>query len=329
MRHCISTSLAAGLLLFGATTLRAQTPTPDSSYPNKLLTIVVQYPAGSAMDVVGRLFGDAYTRKTGLPSIVINRVGAGGNVAVNSMGTAAPDGYTVMFPGTVISSLSVTDPKAAAIFWKTLTPVTLTSRVPLLCATSTRTKVTTMEQFIAWAKKKEPAPLYGTSGIGGTPQFFIESLKAATGIRMTHVPFQGGPPAIMAAAQGDVDFLCETPFLMKPFVADRRLVPLAFSASLPDANFPNVEPMKAHGLGDVELGAWHGFFAPVKTPPAQVRRIHALLLDLLKDPELVRRLHGLGLTTVGTGPDEFKALVEAETLRLKKIAADQNLKFDF
>ncbi|HSW18174.1 MAG TPA: tripartite tricarboxylate transporter substrate binding protein [Ramlibacter sp.] len=318
--------LAAASLFCG--NAGAQAPAPDG-YPSKPVTIVVQYPAGSAMDVVARLFGDAFTRKTGQPAIVVNRVGGGGNVAVNSMVNAAPDGYTLMFPGTVISPVSVTDPKSAAAFWNALTPVTELTRAPLLCATTPKTQATTLEQFIAWTKKSERVPFFGTSGVGGTPHFLIENLKAATGMRMTHVPFQGAPPAILAAAQGDIDFLCEATFLMKPFVDERKLVPLALSVSQPDANFPNLPALKAHGLADAELGVWHGIFAPVKTPPATVQRINSVLQGVLKDPELSKRLMALGYLPVGAGPDEFKAKIDGETRRLKKIAADLNLKFEY
>ena len=300
----------------------------DTAFSAKPMTIVVQYPAGGVADVIARDFGQAITAKTGQPVIVVNKPGAGGAIAATTTAQSAADGYTILFPGIAIGTQSVTDPDLAEKFMQTLTPVAEIVRGALMCATTPQVPAKTVAELVEFAKKAPKPIFYGTSGIGGTPHFAIEFLKGITGMPAVHVPFPGAPAVVTAALQGEVQFLCEAPVLIKQFVDQKKLVTLAATGTFRDPLFPDVPTMKEAGYPSFDFGVALGFFAPIKTPAPVLGKLNELLVSVATDPEAMKRITAMGYVSTGTTRQNFVSYVNNDIEKFKKIASDQNLKFE-
>ena len=295
---------AAALLVTGAALGQA--------YPNRPVRIIV--PAGTGgPDIVARVVAAELQAQLGQPFVVENRPGANGIVGTDAVAKAAPDGYTLMVysPGFVVNKfLHKTLPYDTE---KDFAPVTnLVSSGGLFLAVSQSLPVNTIQEFIAYAQKPDSKLAYSTPGVGNNWHLATEVFSQKIGIKMTHVPYKGGGPAVAALAAGEVQAMLASPAPLMPHYKSKRVRVLAYSGDKRNAAVPEVPTMKEVGVDYYYDGGWFAMFAPAKTPNEIVETLAREVRVAMQKPQVKERIAQLGVETVADSPAEFRKFMANE-----------------
>jgi tripartite-type tricarboxylate transporter receptor subunit TctC len=289
------------------------------SYPAKPVKVIVPYPAGAVGDIMIRIVGERLNAILGQAFVIENRAGGGGLAATEAVANAAPDGYTLLFNGpNHVTNLGLYkkvpyDPVADFI------PIVIVGTSQTVFVAHATTGFKSLQQFIDAAKAKPMDLNYASSGSGTGTHLSMEMLMRATGVKLTHVPFRGGTPAATAIVSGQVHVGFTTPPLVKSFVADGRLVPLAVGGSKRLAAFPDVPSLADLGLLNYDVEVWFGLLGPKATPQAAVDTLSREVRRILAEPGMAEKFDTLGFTIVGSTPAEFDAFLKREAQRWPKI----------
>ncbi|HEY7458017.1 MAG TPA: tripartite tricarboxylate transporter substrate binding protein [Xanthobacteraceae bacterium] len=311
-------ALVAGPLL-------AQAQGPDA-YPAKPIRLIVPSPAGSPPDLVGRLIAEKLSAALGQPIVVDNRPGATGIIGLDAVAKSAPDGYTlgvIAMPHIVVESLVARMPYATE---KDLAPVVLTNWNYQILAVSAGSPIQSVADLIA-AAKSTPGGLKFSSGGSGTPLHLAgELFKRETGLEFVHVPYKGGPPAVLAVVAGDVDMTIAGVGIISPHIKGGRLRGLATAAPQRIAAYPELPTFVELGYPSVQIQDWQGLVAPARTPRSVIDRIYAEVAKATATPEVKTRLQTMGMEAASAGPEEFRAHIHREIERWRKVVRDAGIK---
>jgi tripartite-type tricarboxylate transporter receptor subunit TctC len=321
-RTALSAALAAALCLSGVAHAQA-------AWPTKPVHIVVPAPAGSSLDIIVRLMSDRLGAKWGQPVVVDNKAGAGGMLGVDMAAKAAPDGHTL--------AIGFNGPIAFAPFMyrkvpydpvKDLVPVVMTTSQPNVLAINADVPARTVKEFIDWARKQDGKMNYSSLGMGSSAHLTMELFLAETGIKATHIPFNGSPPAAMAIAQGEA----QASFMVAPallaHVRNGKVRMLAVSSAQRAESLKDLPTLAESGLKNIDALAWNGLFAPTGTPDAVVAKINADVNAVLQEPAVRSALDQQGLTVVGGSAADFRKVVQSDTQRWGAIINRIGLKLD-
>lgn len=277
-------------------------------WPNRPIRFVTWSSPGGNIDVLTRLVGEQVSKRHGQPVVVENRVGASGAIAAEHVARSAPDGYTVFFTTntTQISNPLVTrnlpyDPV------KDFEPLgeLVAGQIALVAAANA--PFGTVKEFVDWARRQTRGVSYGSWGIGGGGHLLGEQLKRAGGVDLTHVPYKGGELAAMADVVGgsiDVSFMAQGN--AKAQSAAGRIKVLAVSGTRRNAGLPNVPTFAEQGFKGFEITGWIAAYVPAATPQPIVQKLAGTLREVIRSPEVMARLEGLGFDAVASTPEEFK-----------------------
>src|SRR4051812_41003164 len=274
--------VAAGLVAAAGLAV-AQAP-----YPSKTITMVVPFPPGGLADVVGRPVAEAMTRDLGQPVVVDNRGGAGGGIGMAQVARAAPDGYTILM---ALSSYSVR-PEADVIIGRTpmysfnsLKPIARFTADPTVLAVRADAPWKTVKDFVEDARKRPGAINFGSSGNYGTMHVPMEILKQVANVRMTHIPYTGAGPAVVALLSGQVDGGPPAPATVLQQGKAGKTRVLAHWGAVKLEPLPDVPSLKQSGY-DAEYAQWSGLFVPAGTPEPVVQRLRAAARAAANDPRV-------------------------------------------
>jgi tripartite-type tricarboxylate transporter receptor subunit TctC len=283
--------------------------------------LVVPYPAGGAVDIIGRLLAEHLQRELNATIVVENKAGAGGVVGANSVAKAAPDGYTILLSGAATHAFAPSlfkalpyDPLADFI------PITQVSEGHLALTVRADSGIKDLAGFIATMKDKGASSNYASNGSGTYPHLAMELLKQTAAIELMHIPFKGGNEAVTALLGGEVQVTLNHIPVVQPQAEAGAFRVLATSGTTRAQAFPDVPTLKESGY-DIMASAWFGLFAPAKTPREIVERIHAAVARIAKDPGLLAKLRAQGDEIRVEGPDSFLALQKSELEKWKKVIA--------
>ncbi|MEI6114542.1 MAG: tripartite tricarboxylate transporter substrate binding protein [Burkholderiales bacterium] len=267
-------------------TLSQNVQAQSGAYPNKPVKLIVGFAPGGAADYVARSVGDALARALGQPVIIENKAGAGSSIAAEAAAKAPPDGYTLLIASP--SSISVNPALNPKLGYKAsdLQPVTKITTSPLVLAVYPGTGINSVQELIAKAKAAPGALNYATSGNGSAPHLGASLFEQVAGVRMTHIPFRGGSPAIQSVIAGDTQLTFGTPPSVLPMVQAGRLRGLAVSAPEGSPLAPGLPGMREAGLPDYAIEFWYGFFVPAGTPPAIVQTIFEATRTAMLQPSV-------------------------------------------
>lgn len=316
---------AAAVLAFTLTGLAHA----QATWPTKPVRIVVPAPAGSSLDIIVRLMSDKLGAKWGQPVVVDNKAGAGGMLGVDQAAKAAPDGHTMV--------IGFNGPIAFAPFMykkvpydpvKDLVPVVMTTSQPNVLAVNAEVPAKTVKEFIDWARKQDGKMNYSSLGLGSSAHLTMELFLAETGIKATHIPFNGSPPAAMAIAQGEA----HASFMVAPallaHVRNNKVRMLAVSSAQRAESLKDLPTLAESGLKNIDALAWNGLFAPAGTPEPVVNKINADVNAVLQDPAVRGSLDQQGLTVVGGSAADFRKVVQSDTQRWGAIIKRIGLQLD-
>ena len=315
----------AGLWMFGASVASAQ----RENYPVRPIRILIPFPAGGAADTVGRSIGELLSAQLRQSVVIDNRPGAAGRLATDMLARAEPDGYTLLVgtPGAITIAPSLYENLPYNVE-RGILPVTLVAEALNVLVVNSSTGVKNTREFIDWAKGKPGAVRFGSSGIGQTDHLAGEFFQRLTGVRMTHVPYKGGGPALIDLVSGDLQVMFSTYVVALPHINSRRLRALAVTTPQRQALLPDL-PAISETVPGFGLSNWDGIFAPAKTPPRIADRLFVEITKALQSPELRKRQHAAGLDPVGSASRaEFVKFIRDDTVRWAKIVKDANVKVE-
>jgi tripartite-type tricarboxylate transporter receptor subunit TctC len=299
-------------LLAGAPAAQAQT------YPAKPVRVTVAFAAGGIADGVGRMVSQKLADRFGQPFVVENRGGAGGNVAAKQVMAAAPDGYTLLVTTAAISINASLHKDAGFDPLADFAPVAITASTPGLIVVHPSVTAANLQEYLRAMKGKRLT--YATAGVGSSSHLAGEYLfKTLAGMDATHIPYQGGAPAVTAALSQQVDALSISMPTPLPHVKQGKLKALAVASLTRVAALPDVPTVAESGFPDFEERSWVAFFAPAKTSPEIVAQLNAAINDALRQPDVRDRLNALGFEPHGGSPQEFSAYLRKEVDKWARI----------
>jgi tripartite-type tricarboxylate transporter receptor subunit TctC len=296
-------------------------------YPTKPVRLIVGVAAGGANDTVARLVAQALSERLGQPVVVENRPGASGDIGLEAVINAPPDGHTLLF-ATSANALSASFyDKADVNFARDITPVTSLVRGPLIMEVNPAFPAKTIPEFIAYAKANPGKINMASAGIGNTTHVAGELFMMLTGTRFTHVPYRGGAPAVADLIGGQVQLYFDGISGSLEHIRSGQLRALGVTTAQRADVLPDV-PSIAEFVPGYEAGGWYGIGVPRNVPPEIVDKLNRDINASLADPKLKTRLADLGYATIGGSSAEFGNMIAQEIDKWAKVIKFAGIKPD-
>jgi tripartite-type tricarboxylate transporter receptor subunit TctC len=317
------------LIAMAAGLAGSATPVVAQNYPGKAIRIIVSTSPGGITDIAVRILGAHITAKTGQPVVVDNRPGASGNIAMEAVARAAPDGYTLGFANT--GNITINPYLFAHMPFdplNDLVPIGPVGTVPLFLVINGKLAAKTLPEFIAYAKANPDKVNYGGAGAGTTPDLAGLEFNRRAGLNLVMVPFKGTAPATTAVIAGDVQttFVSMGPHIS--FVRDGTLRVLAAATPKREPYMPDTPTFAELGFPGFETSTWFSLFAPRGTPAAIVDQLNGYTRAVRDDPDSIRRLEANYVDPLVMTAPEFAALVKADAVKWEKIVHDTGAKLE-
>lgn len=300
----------------------------DNDFPNKPVKIVVGFPSGQGTDTIARALAPKLQAVLGQAFIVDNKAGAGGIIGQQAAATAAPDGYTILF--TSAGPMAVNPGVYAKLPYdpiKDYTAIAGVISVPLVMVANTALPAKNVKELIAMAKAKPGEVNFASSGNGVTNHLAMEMLANAAGVKMTHVPYKGSPPALLDLMAGRVSVMFDTPVSVLPFLKDGRLKALAVSGTSRIAALPDV-PTVAEAFPGFSAVSWMGFVAPAKTPAPIVAKLSEAVLKVANQPDTQSYFLAQGVEPMPLNATDMGNFIKSEVDKWGKAAKAAGARVD-
>jgi hypothetical protein len=303
-------------------------PSMALSYPTHPVRLVTPYPPGGGTDAVARPLAASFSKAWGQPVVVDNRGSAGGVIAVQMVASAQPDGYTLFLSssGVMVSAPLIMKSTGVNIEHDFKT-VGLASILPAFLMTQASAPVNTVQELINLARSNPKKYTFSSSGTGGGHHLAVELLKALTGVDVTHVPYKGGGPAIVALLGSEVSYTFGNYPAARPHLQSGRLKAIAVAGEKRSVLMPQIPTMVESGLPEFIYMTWYGIFVPAKTPTAIIRFVNDAMKKALAERSIAEPLLTQGAEASWSSPEELARIMKAESLRWKKVIASQHLTF--
>jgi tripartite-type tricarboxylate transporter receptor subunit TctC len=300
----------------------------QAAYPDRPVRFVVPYPPGGGTDVIARIVQGRFQQLLGQTVVIDNRGGGGGSLGTDIVAKSAPDGYTVLF---TLSSHTINPsiyPKLPFDTVKDFEPVGTVASLPQILVALPGFAANNVTELIALAKKKPEQLQFASVGNGSPSHLAGELLNLRAGIKITHIPYRGGGPAITDVMGGQVPMLWVSIPAAAQFVKSGKLKALAVSTVKRSAAFPDVPTVQESGVADFEVDSWYAMFVPAKTPRPIIDRLNKALNEVVADTDVKARLLAQGSEGVGGTPEALGKVVNAELAKWAKLAHDAHIKVD-
>ena len=299
----------------------------EPGYPSRPVRIIVAFPVGGLLDTVSRIVGDKLTMVLGQQFIIESRPGAGGTLATAAVARAEPDGYTLM----MINDNHAVNPSVFKNIpydsVKDFAPIGFVGSAPMALSANARLPVRTVQDLIELARQQPGKISYASVGIGSASHLAGELFAAKAGVRMLHVPFRGGAPAINDLVAGQVDTMFVTAVVGGQHMKTGALTPLALAASARFETLPEVPTMAEAGY-PLEAAYWFGLAAPAGTPPAVLARLESALTQVLAMPDLRKRMTEMGAVVTPLGSRQFGDYIRTEMDKWADVIVQNSIRFD-
>ena len=302
----------------------------------KPIRLIVPYPPGGPLDIVARALADKVKDSLG-PVVVENRPGAGGNLGMDLVAKAAPDGLTIGMGA--VATHAINPWLYAKIPYDPLrdfTPITLVAQVPNVLVMNVdvakKLGIASVADLVAYAKKNPGTLNYGSGGNGSAGHLAGEMFKSQAGVYMVHIPYAGGPPAQLALVSGQVDLNFDNLAAASANIKGGKLKAVAMTTAKRSSAMPEVPTIAdsgaAFGLAGFDINTWFGLFGPAGLPAATTQRLNKAFTDALASPEIKARLATLLAEPSPTTPEQFSAFVRSELAKYEKVVKATGAKAD-
>jgi tripartite-type tricarboxylate transporter receptor subunit TctC len=303
--------LAIGQLCLIALLLLAPLHARADDYPSRPIHLIITTPAGSLIDVLGRLYAQELSARLGQPVVVDNRPGAMTQVGTEDLIRADPDGYTLMIGPSELTMLPFEKKNYPYNPTKDITPVALVTTSWTVFAIYPKLPPQTLPEFVAYAKARPGKLHFGTNGVGGALDIAVEILKLKTGIDIVDVPYRGGEQAANDAIAGQIEMV-SMGLASARVAAGGRLRILAQTGPVRHPLFPDVPTTAEYGLPDVRMDTWFGLVAPPKTPAAIVERLDRATAEVEQEQSFRDHLEKIGCAPAYKSHADFAAFIAGD-----------------
>lgn len=298
----------------GLPAITAAMPAIAQAWPNRPIRIIVPLAPGGSTDVMARILAERLGAALGQPTVVENRPGASGNIGMEAVARAAPDGYT--FGVANVTQWTVNEYLYERMPYDTqrdLAYVAMNWELPnALTVPTAHVPATTARAFIDWAKAQPQGVAYGTGGVGSTSHLLSEFLGQQYGLTLTHVPYRGGSESLTALLRGDVQFTLDVLTNTLPSIQQGALRALAVTGSERSSLLPDVPTFTEAGLPGLSLTSWGGFVAPAATPKEIQDRVAAALATVVAIPDVQARFAALAARPLSSTPEQMRERLDRE-----------------
>lgn len=274
------------------------------TYPSRPVRMIVPYAPGGSADIAARLVSDAWSKELGVPLVIENRAGAGGNIGVDAVAKSAPDGHTI---GLQTVSLAINPALFAQMPYDTLkdlAPIGMIASSQHVLVVNKDVPANNLTELISAAKAKPRTMNYGSAGVGSTFHMSAELFKSVADVDITHVPYRGGGPALIDTIGGQVDMSFPVVSAAQQHVQAGSLKALAVTGGTRSSMLPDVPTAKEAGLPNYQFDTWFMVFAPAGTPPAVIDKLNGSLNAALNSPALKERMAREGFEPMTSTPQQ-------------------------
>lgn len=305
-------AVCGALALFALSTARGA-PAHAADWPQRPVTVVVPYAPGGNTDTMARLVCERLTAKLGRPFIIENMAGASGAIGAARVASAAPDGYTVIFASAAQIIITPMVQKTSYDPQRDFAPVSIFGAGPYILGVKAGLPVSTLQEFVAYAKAHPGQLNYASAGQGGIIHLTTSLFAAKAGIKLTHVPYKSGAPALNGLMAGEIDIYFGNASELLQQAASGRVKLLAVSSPKRLAQIPDV-PTVSELYPDFQVASWNGFLAPAGTPGAIVDLLARETRAAAEDPAIAAKLRQIGIEPSGADPKEFDQTIRQERI---------------
>jgi tripartite-type tricarboxylate transporter receptor subunit TctC len=290
----------------------------QEQYPNRLITIIAPITAGTAIDIMARLYADKLSKKFGQQVVVANRAGAAGLLGAQAVATAVPDGYIVLFANSGHAILGALNKNLAFDPIGDFAGVMLAGEAPGIVVVSPSLGVANLKEFVELAKSKPGTVNYGSAGIGTSTHLAGAYFALKSGIDIVHVPYTVSATIIADLLGGRIQASFVPLAFVLPLLQDGRLKALAVGAKEPVTNPLAIPTALSQGV-DYEYGTWYGLLAPGKTPKPVLATLNQAMAEVGKDPEFLEKVRAQGIEPRDIALEQFDTHIRAEMTRLDPV----------
>lgn len=323
-------AMSALCIIVTTMVLAISAPKAQTAYPEREIKIVVGFTAGGTTDIIARVVGQELTQRWGKAVIIENKPGAGGNIGTDIVAKAKPDGYTILIGS--VGPLAVNRTLYKDIPYdniKDLQPITLIAHVPtMLVVHPTKVPVTSLAEFVTYAKANPGSLFYGSTGSGTMSHLVGEMMKEQARIDITHVPYKGATGVTDLLGGQSIGFMFATIPSVIQHVRGGRLRALAVSSANRSRSAPDVPTIAESGFPGFEGSSWFGMVGPAGMPREIVTKLRNEVASIIAVPAIAERLIQQGADPVGDTPEEFAAYIRAETEKWGRVVKTGHIKAD-
>jgi tripartite-type tricarboxylate transporter receptor subunit TctC len=284
-------------------------------FPTESIKIVVPYPAGGSVDRLARIFGEQLGKELGQAVVIDNRPGAGTNIGAEAVIRSKADGHTLLFASSAQVLNPIFGPAPSFDALASLEPLSLVSRVHFMLAANLKAPFNNGSQLLAAAKAAPDKISVGSA----QADLYVELLNEKARMRLLHIPYKGGAPATTDAIGGQITAVFSLLPVLMPQIQGGKLKPIAVTSAKRLSALPDVATFTELGV-DYDVSVWYGLMAPAGTPKFVVDRLAGVTEKIMATPDMAQKMRAGGAEPAWNKPEEFKALLRADTLNWKQVA---------
>ena len=321
---------AAALFCTGETASQSALSRSSTDYPVRPIRFVVPYPPGGPLDVMARAIGVKLTETWGQPVLVENRAGAGGNIGADIVAKSPGDGYTLLMGAVATHAINPTlYPKIPYDPVRDFAPVALVAQVPNILVVHPDVPVKTVRELVELARAKPGYLNFASGSTGSTGHLAGELFNTLAGVRMVHIPYKGGAPAMQDLLAGQVQLMFDNLANALPQVRSGRLRALAVTTASRSPFVPELPAIAEAGMPGFDLTTWFGVLVAGGTPRDIVRRLNAEIVRILDAADMKQRLALMGAEPpAGNTPEAFAAFIQSEFGKYARVVRDSGARVD-
>jgi tripartite-type tricarboxylate transporter receptor subunit TctC len=325
MKCVVACAFVAAAALATSVTGLAQ----QDAYPAKPVRLVVPFPTGGSADILGRTVAERLSAQWSQQVLVDNRSGAAGIVGTDAVAKAAPDGYTIgLVPDPLFTSYPALYPKLPYDPRADFAPIVLAASLAMGVFAHPSVSANSLAELIAAAKAKPGTFAFGTPGNGTPMHLGGELINQSAGVQLVHIPYRGGGPATADLLGGQIPLAIVGIGSAAQHVRAGKLKAIAALDSKRSPAMPEMPTIAESGIPGYEVTTWFALYAPAKTPPAVIARLHGESVKALAHPEARQRLERAGMDTVGAAPEQVSARLERDRRQWEKVIRAASIKLD-
>ncbi|MCC7485723.1 MAG: tripartite tricarboxylate transporter substrate binding protein [Burkholderiales bacterium] len=323
-------AFTAGAALYAAVVSTGPAPAQAvdaSRYPSRPIRLVIPFPPGGSNDILGRFIAQKMTERLGQQALADNRPGADGIIGTDLVARSAPDGLTLL----IVSTSYTMNPAIHKLPYdpiRSFAPVSMIASGPNVIAVNPSLPVTSIKGLIALAKSRPNQVRYASSGIGGFNHFGGELFNSMTGVKMAHIPYKGGGPAMLDVVTGQVEVSFGTLIQTLPHIRSGRLKPLGVGSLKRSPTVPDVPTISEAGVPGYDGTIWWGILSPAGVPEGIITKLNSTLAEILREPEMAKRLAAEAAEPIIETPAAFGKVIANDIVKWARIAKQAGMRVE-